>query len=98
MGHRVVHHSCSYKKVFNGGEELTLWFLIVGRWFVLIVVYIHPGVLLVQIISFEILVEVIFTFKHSNDLVTMRDEFKAIREGSGMIWPVLDRFTSISDL
>jgi hypothetical protein len=32
---------------------------------------IHSGVLLVEIVALEVLIQMFFTFKHGNDLVTM---------------------------
>ena len=36
---------------------------------------VYTGIAFVEVVSLEVFVQVFFTFKHSNDLVTMRDVF-----------------------
>ena len=59
---------------------------------------IYTGVLLVEIVSLEVFVQVFFTFKHSNDLITMTDVFKTIREGGSMCRPVSNVLPPIRNL
>ena len=59
---------------------------------------IYTGVLLIEVVPLEVFVQVFFTFKHSNDLVTMTNVFKTIREGGSMCWPISNVLPPIRNL